>query len=217
MKKDFININSIDLDRGLVAFYKLDGNAKDDSAYGNNGIVYGAVPDKDRFGRDNCSYRFNGVDNYVLIPESINLEMSHNDFSIAAWVNPSAVAIGRIFSKGSWWDEVSGYLFRASVTGTLFVSAIQVINSASYEAVSLESHYRLSINQWSFIVVTVNRSSIANIYINARLDNQQSINAGKYDLYSGIDATIGCAHFKDEFHEFFNHSFLLLPGVDSSD
>lgn len=63
-----------ELDRGLVGHWRLDGNAKDASRNGNDGIIHG----RPRFWRDlptkavkgNFSFWFDGKTNYVEIPNS---------------------------------------------------------------------------------------------------------------------------------------------------
>ena len=55
------------LEDGLVAWYKLDGNAVDSSGNGYNGSVEGAHPTTGHSGNSNSAMSFNGVDDYVEI------------------------------------------------------------------------------------------------------------------------------------------------------
>ena len=54
-----------DINDGLLAYFPFNGNANDESSNENNGIVYGATPVADRFGRTNSAYDFDGVDDYI--------------------------------------------------------------------------------------------------------------------------------------------------------
>ena len=73
----------IDLSRGLVAHYPLDGTAKDASGHGYDGKAIGATPTKDRFGRDRHAYTFNGVDNEIVVdPPPI---LSDKAMSVSVW------------------------------------------------------------------------------------------------------------------------------------
>ena len=54
-----------DLNDGLVTYYPFNGNANDEGENGNDGTVYGATLVKDRFGRDNSAYSFDGIDDYI--------------------------------------------------------------------------------------------------------------------------------------------------------
>ena len=58
-------IGHASLTDGLVAYYPFNGNANDESGYGNHGTVYGATLAVDRFGNLNKAYNFNGIDNYI--------------------------------------------------------------------------------------------------------------------------------------------------------
>jgi gliding motility-associated-like protein len=66
--------------KDLVGWYPFNGNAKEESGNGNNGLVYGAIPAKDRFNKDSSAFTFDGKDDYIdigLIPLS--------SFSISGW------------------------------------------------------------------------------------------------------------------------------------
>jgi Concanavalin A-like lectin/glucanases superfamily/PEP-CTERM motif len=74
----------------LIAHYAFDGNANDESGYGNHGTVYGATLTEDRFGNPNSAYEF--TDNYgpyvggdfIEIPDMIE---GFQNLSISMWVN----------------------------------------------------------------------------------------------------------------------------------
>jgi hypothetical protein len=65
----FVVTEPADLSRGLVAYYPLNGNADDMSGNGNHGTVDGATLTQDRFGNQNSAYSFDGVNDYISIPE----------------------------------------------------------------------------------------------------------------------------------------------------
>lgn len=58
----------VDLARGLVAHYSLDGHAREAGGRGAEGTVQGAVPAEDRRGRAAGAFRFDGVDDRIEIP-----------------------------------------------------------------------------------------------------------------------------------------------------
>jgi len=81
-----------DLSSGLVAYYPFNGNANDESGNGNNGTVYGATLTVDRLGNLNSAYSFDGIDDYVLVPDSDSLDLTTTGTvapsgTLAAWVN----------------------------------------------------------------------------------------------------------------------------------
>lgn len=71
---------------GLVGYWPFNGNANDESGSGNNGTVNGAILTADRFGIADKAYSFNGVDNYIEIADSPELNFGVNpSFSISMW------------------------------------------------------------------------------------------------------------------------------------
>ena len=49
------------LKNGLVAYYPFNGDAKDASGNGNDGVEYGAELSIDRFGNSKRAFKFDGV------------------------------------------------------------------------------------------------------------------------------------------------------------
>jgi hypothetical protein len=58
---------------GLVGWWPFNGNAQDASGNGNHGTVNGATLTADRFGNQNKSYSFDGLDDFIEIPSSVSL------------------------------------------------------------------------------------------------------------------------------------------------
>jgi hypothetical protein len=67
--------------KGLIAEYHFDGNAKDSSGNGNNGLVSGPVYIEGQFGH---ALGFNGENNSVRVPDSISLNPT--SITIEAWI-----------------------------------------------------------------------------------------------------------------------------------
>jgi hypothetical protein len=84
--KKFGSIVDDNVTDGLVAFYPFNGNANDSTTNSNNGTVKGATLTADRFGIANAAYSFNGVNNYITIPNSSSLNINTDKVSIASWV-----------------------------------------------------------------------------------------------------------------------------------
>jgi len=77
---------TVNLIKGLVAYYTFDGNANDKSGNNHHGIVHGTTLTTDRFGNKNSAYSFNGVDAYVDLTSTATLNM-FSGFTLSAWVN----------------------------------------------------------------------------------------------------------------------------------
>jgi len=56
------------LQSGLVAYYKMDGNANDSSGNGYNGTVTGATLSTNHLKRPNTGYAFSGTSQYIELP-----------------------------------------------------------------------------------------------------------------------------------------------------
>jgi predicted alpha/beta superfamily hydrolase len=98
----------VDLARGLVVRYPLDGDAKEASGRGREGKVQGATPVEDRRGRAAGAFRFDGLDDRIEIPAPERLG-GGGSVTVSAWVRPRGrVAYGAWVSKatrpyGSQW------------------------------------------------------------------------------------------------------------------
>ena len=74
---------------GLVGYWLFSGNqlANYFSGNGNNGIINGATLTNDRFGNCNQAYKFNGVNNYIVVANSSTVDFNNtNDFTVAFWL-----------------------------------------------------------------------------------------------------------------------------------
>lgn len=80
-----------DITKGLVGYWKLDGNAIDHSGNNNNGTIYNATPDANRFGMPVSALKFNGTNSYVDVGSSGSIGIS-NSMTISAWVKMGDVS-----------------------------------------------------------------------------------------------------------------------------
>jgi len=87
---------------GLVAYYPFNGNAKDESGTGNDGTVNGAVLRTDRHGASNKAYQFDGLDDYINIPNHPSLEIPTGGLTISAWIYQKGAGEGNtVLTKGN--------------------------------------------------------------------------------------------------------------------
>lgn len=146
----------------LVAYYPFNGNANDESGYGNDGTVNGATLTTDRFGNLNSAFYFDGTGDYINGGVSIDTES--NELSISAWVKTENGANNdypRVIEIGTGTNNVrinhaipyNSYRFK--------ISAAQV----DAEDVSFDT--------WQHIVgVFEGTSNIISIYIDGVIVNQ---------------------------------------------
>lgn len=96
-------------DPSLVAHYLFNGNARDTSGYGNHGTpLNGAALSIDRFGQPNNSYHFDGVDDYIAVPDAPSLDIS-GSVTLCAWIKsdtcPQTSDGDQIVGKGTHLNE----------------------------------------------------------------------------------------------------------------
>ena len=108
---------------GLVAYYPFDGGAMDVSGNNNYGVAFGATLTVDRFGRSDSAYSFDGVDDYIIVPDSDTLDLTTSaTFAVCVYVDPDInyqVPGGdsggpHLFTKGAvsgeWYASYAFYL-----------------------------------------------------------------------------------------------------------
>ncbi|MEZ4747254.1 MAG: LamG-like jellyroll fold domain-containing protein [Calditrichia bacterium] len=90
----------------LVGQYGFSGNAADESGFGNNGIVSGAILTDDRFGNPNSAYFFDGSDDQIRVPLHPSLNFSEA-ITVAFWLQKSSFTGAEEFpiSHGSWQNR----------------------------------------------------------------------------------------------------------------
>jgi hypothetical protein len=67
----------------LVGYWSFSGNANDKSGNNNHGTVNGATLTEDRFGIPNSAYIFDGIDDYITLPQ----DFDYSERTISLWFN----------------------------------------------------------------------------------------------------------------------------------
>ena len=130
----------------LVAYYPFNGNANDESGYGNNGTVYGAQLTADRFGNANSAYYFNGTSDSIRVLNSPSLNFQYGSF--CAWVYYEGGTYNpRVLSKGPQYD----IFIEQSVGGGL---------GANFNTQTDRSNYVVPSNQWHFLCIVKDTAEV---------------------------------------------------------
>ena len=137
---------------GLVLHFPFNGNANDESGNGNNGTIYGPVLTSDRFGIPNSAYTFDGVDDFIDIP---NLG-AYQAFTLVVWVKFTATGLMNTFggSNAGWYPSVNNHTGKVSW-----------YNGASW----LNSTAQINDNNWHKIAYVFDNGTHS-IYIDGTLD-----------------------------------------------
>jgi hypothetical protein len=78
--------------QGLVARYLFNGNARDSSSFGHNGVTHHVTLTSNRFGNAASAYSFNGTNAYIEIPDAGVFSVSTTgQLSISVWMRPGTL------------------------------------------------------------------------------------------------------------------------------
>ena len=168
-------------EEGLIGYYPFNGNANDESGNNHHGTVYGATLATARFGNPNSAYSFDGIDDYVEIPDHTNFNFGIGGFTVSLWIKTDAtttVGFGRddILAKGD--PTISGYAISLRNNRAVFL----VGPSGECYGSSV-----LNDGKWHHIVGTLDSSSMK-IYIDGTLDN--SLSHSRTPIPNGRSTTI---------------------------
>ena len=170
----------VNLDKGLQAYYPFNGNANDASGNNNNPVFNNATITADRFGKINSAYHFNGVYQYMRIPNTPSLNFV-NQISLSVWVKPTGFYYdichaSQLISKGGGNYNPGNYALR-------FDDALYSAGSGCNGSVcdSLHQNFRgtgtvlkpypgdfIKKNEWYNVLYT-NDGKTAKLYVNCEL------------------------------------------------
>src|ERR1039457_4021414 len=182
------------LNDGLVAYYPFNGNANDASGNGNNGIVYGATVDSDRFGNPNASYRFSGSGEWIRA--NIGPSYFASDFAISAWVNFSDF-------NNEYPMIISGdtYFVHCHGLGPVYGNNYQHIVYYGGSVGGIYSSNAFVVNRWYHICITRQgadtKMNVNGIVVGEDIHTPVASATGSY-LQIGNDFNFGSSDFHGE-------------------
>lgn len=170
----------INLEKGLQAYYPFNGNANDESGNKNHPVFNNATITTDRLGNKNSAYHFNGVYQYMRIPNhpSINFQ---DKITLSLWVRPTGFYYdichaSQLISKGGGNYNPGNYALR-------FDDALYTAGSGCNGSLcdTLHQNFRgtgtvlspyggefIKKNQWYNVLYT-NDGKTAKLYVNCEL------------------------------------------------
>jgi hypothetical protein len=165
----------------LVAYYPFNGNATDASGFSNDGTVNGAVLSADRFAVTNNAYYFDGLDDFILVPNVAHLNFQ-NSISVNFWLRVNEFFDSREaypLSHGNWERRWKFSIFNKKIRWTI---------KTDTQIKDVDFTGELALNTFYNITGCYNGSDIE-LYINGQLDNFAQLN-GKI-MTTTVDLTIG--------------------------
>ncbi|MDV7185700.1 LamG-like jellyroll fold domain-containing protein [Lutibacter sp. TH_r2] len=177
----------------LVAYYPFNGNANDESGNENHGTVNGATLTTDRFGNTDNAYSFDGIDNFIQVPNSNSLDISNSDLTISMWLyndNPLTDSSWKGISKGGY-DTHTGYelIFTNNPSNSNGKLGFN-IGSSGYNVSSFNTYS----DQWIMLTGTY-ENGVRKVYINGieqttTPQGGDTLDSSTSDLYIGKRAPL---------------------------
>ena len=156
---------------GLVAWYPFTGNAIDSSGNGHDGTVNGATLTKDRFGNAKSAYSFNGISNYISLP-NVAIQGTRAK-SISFWVN--TLATGMVVSTGTN-TSANGGAFNLRVETNNFIGFMGGNYTVGGYDYALPTGSKIvNNNVWHHVVGTFS-SSVLKIFVDGVLQGSATLN-----------------------------------------
>ena len=105
------------ISNGLVAFYRFNGNANDNTSNAHHGTVSGATLTSGKDNISNTAYSFDGTNDYIEYP--IGLLSGAGEFSISLWINTSSSTESRIIQQRDSNGYNGEYMLNLKSSGKL--------------------------------------------------------------------------------------------------
>ena len=160
---------------GLVGYWPFNGNANDESGNGNNGLVNGATLTTDRFGNNNSSYNFDGINDLIRIPHQEILNLI-GDYSISIWFkgnyqnlfNNNWILIAKRDDNGICCSPNVPYDVFIPFNNTNYGITAMAYANGNYSYSGPPNTNSISLDQWQNLIIT-NSSDLLNFFINGQL------------------------------------------------
>ncbi len=185
------------LTNGLVGYWKLDevsGSVLDASG-SNAGNSIGAIANQS--GKLSTAYTFDGINDYINIPNSTLLNIQGSTITLSAWVRPMEnkvqMIVNKICAVGTHVSPYFQYNLQLFYDGSkLYPRMYLSINGTPYFVASQTNV--LSLGKWWFITGTYDGSTMR-LYINgaqvATTSVSGSIKPYSTPVYIGINGVLG--------------------------
>ena len=183
---------------GLVAWYPFNGDANDESPFGNDASVVGASLTDDRFGLPLRAYSFDGND-HIESPHQDWLNHGEGSFTWCGWgLNLGTPGWGHLLTKGLFTSApYSGKGTALRIYNTIYVAHYAGEDGSGYESDGngITCDVENPSNNWFHVVgVTDKELGLISIYLNGDLVCSEELDNSSYDGDHNGGLFIGCEH-----------------------
>ncbi|MDB5166737.1 MAG: hypothetical protein JWM37_809 [Candidatus Saccharibacteria bacterium] len=146
-------------EKGLVGWWKFDGNSMDATPFRNNGTVLNSTLASDRKNAANSAYSFNGTNSAVNLGNSTRF--NGNSITMEAWIKPTSLS-----TTGIVMAKEFQYKYRVRTDGKL--EALISTNGISWNAGAYTfSGGVVSVGRWQHAALVIDlTNSIGRLYLN---------------------------------------------------
>jgi len=158
---------------GLVGWWGFNGNANDESGNGNHGTVNGSTLTTDRFGNQNGAYSFDGVNDFIQLPN--NPSIAPQNISVSCWfkINSTTTNQTLIRLRFSGYSITYNFTFQfGSIASDKLATNFFITGGANY---AQPFSNVVNDNNWHNIVFTFD-GLIYSVYI----DGNQTFSASNF-------------------------------------
>lgn len=179
----------------LVAYYPFNGNAHDESSYGNDGTVKGPVLTEDRFGNPYSAYLFDGVDDFIEVQDDASLNPAN--ITLAAWVKPELIGSKTpdIIRKSTYEDATDEQYFLRIAFDEYPQTGVKANTTCDYSPNAWKvnlSDEPIMMSKWHFLVATFDSVSLK-LYVDGYLVNEEMLENPEAIIACGGNLRIGMA------------------------
>ncbi len=167
------DLTNLSLSKGLVAFYPFSTGARDLSGQGNDGTVIGATHNGIGGFNGAGAYEFDGVDDYVELPDTSTLYFENSSYSMSLWLkiqnNKIEQALLQKYTAGFFPGP--GILWDGDSVPQRF-KIRHINNTNSYEDKAFNFDGGISDNVWYHLAYTFDNSqdtSNLKVYVDGTL------------------------------------------------
>ena len=159
-----VSAQSIDLDRGLIAYFPFDEDARDISGNNNNGTVHGASLEP-AIRCEGAAYKFDGDDDYIDFGNSQSLNSGYNGLTISFMVRHDEYTPDDYrLILGKWAFKVDRDQYAIFLNNANKLSfAVADGNEFGY---GFYSSSTIQPDEWYHVIVAWNRRGKMGIFIN---------------------------------------------------
>jgi hypothetical protein len=149
----------------------------DRSGLGNDGIsANNALFSNGKYGSVDGAMNFNGTSDYIDFGNAVNMGL--NDMTIFAWVKRNSSSAGHIVTKSRAAGQTNRYWVKIQTDGVVGFGA----SWSNGGHIDYLGEIPLSIGEWYFITIVVDRDGYLKIFINGEFDKSYNIST-----YANVD------------------------------